>query len=275
MRLKQGLGKLMVAGLVLAGAPGLVACAEVRVLEPAANTRHFDFKRDTFAYSNGLAWEYQVDPASGKITTRQNQPAPEFSHRCFGVSRMARQFSQYAVFDPAGARLDDAGYRKLIDRVVSLEPDEARESGKVRIPGYADLRSFSAAKEGLLKDATGGYMYSLFTFSNWRMIFPFSRDHQEDTARRLLAEVKLDRLPIVHLIHFAPFPVTEIDHVVLIYAAHETAQEIQFDVYDPNYYERPGTLVFDRAKRTFIFPATKYYNDGPLDVYEIFGSELS
>jgi len=61
----------------------------------------------------------------------------------------------------------------------------------------------------------------------------------------------------------------------LVFAAHETSQEVRFEVYDPNYFEHPGSLVFDRATRSFIFPATKYYNDGPLDVYEIFESELN
>lgn len=265
--------RLLAPALLLAALQG---CAGVRVLEPPPrDARHFEFKRDTFTYANGLSWEYIIDPASGQITTQRNEPPPEFSHRCFAVSRMARQFFQYAAFDPAAPKLDDAGYRRLIEQVVALDPDEARRSGKVLIPGYADLRSFSAGREALLKDATGGYLYSLFTFSNWRMVFPFSRQHQEDTARRLLAEVQLNRLPIVHLIHFDPFPVTEIDHVVLIYAAHETAQQIEFEVYDPNYYERPGSLVFERKARTFVFPATKYYNDGPLDVYEIFVGGLS
>lgn len=263
--------RLLVPALLLAALQG---CAEVRVLEPPRSVRHFDFQRDSFAYANGLSWEYIIDPASGSITTKENRPAPDFTHRCFAVSRMARQFYQYAIFDPRAPKLDDATYRKLIDEVVAMEPADARH-GKILIPGYTGLRDFSAAREGLLKDATGGYMYSLFTFSNWRMIFPFSRGHQEDTARRLLAEVELGRLPIVHLIHFDPFPVTEIDHVVLIFAAHETAEEIRFEVYDPNYFERPGSLVYERKSRTFLFPATKYYNDGPLDVYEIFGSELS
>jgi hypothetical protein len=263
--------RLLVPALLLTALQG---CAEVRVLEPPQG-RHFEFRHDSFAYSNGLSWEYIIDPASGQMTTRRNEPAPDFTHRCFAVSRMARQFFQYARFDPAARKLDDAGYRRLIEQVVSLEPDEARRAGKVLIPGYADLRSFSADKAPLLKEATGGYLYSLFTFSNWRMVFPFSRGHQEDTARRLLAEVQLQRLPIVHLIHFAPFPITEIDHVVLLFAAQETPDEIRFEVYDPNYHERPGSLVYERKSRTFVFPATKYYDDGPLDVYEIFGSELS
>jgi hypothetical protein len=268
----RGWGKLLAAGLAMTA---ISACSEVRVLEPAEG-RHFDFKRDTFAYANGLSWEYHVDPATGGITTKKVEPPPDFTHRCFAVSRMARQFFQYARFDASAPKLGDDGYRQAIEAVVERTPEQGHRYGRVLIPGYADLRSFSKAKEALLKDATGGYMYSLFTFSNWRMVFPFSRAHQDDTARRLVAEVRLNRQPIVHLIHFDPFPVTELDHVVMIYAAHEESTgQIEFDVYDPNYDERPGTLVYDRAKRTFVFPATKYYNDGPLDVYEIFGSELN
>jgi len=256
--------------LILAGVSG---CAGNRILEPA-NTRHFDFSQDTFAYANELAWEYQVDPASGKITTRQNAAKPEFSHRCFAVSRMARQFFQYAQFDPAATKLDDDAYRKAIATVVSRTPGEAGGAGKVVIPGYANLRDFSRAREALLKEATGDYLYSLFQFSNWRMIFPFSRDHQEATAQQLLGELQLGYLPIVHLIHFAPFPDTQIDHVVLIFGEETTAREIRFQIYDPNYFERPGVLIFERASRTFILPSTKYFNDGPLDVYEIFHDEL-
>ncbi len=129
--------------------------------------------------------------------------------------------------------------------------------------------------EALLKEATGDYLYSLFQFSNWRMIFPFSRDHQESQRRSSCSgELQLGYLPIVHLIHFAPFPDTEIDHVVLIFAEEQTARDIRFQIYDPNYFERPGVLIFERATRTFILPATKYFNDGPLDVYEIFHGEL-
>lgn len=263
--------RLLASGLLLAG---VSACAGTSVQQPPAG-RHFDFNQDTFAYANGLNWEYHVDPATGRISTRENIPKPEFSHRCFAVSRMARQFFQYAQFDPAAAPLDDAGYRKAIAAVVARTPQEAQGNARVVIPGYAGLRSFSQAREALLKDATGGYMYSIFQFSNWRMIFPFSRDNQATTAQQLLDEVQQGRLPIVHLIHFAPFPITEIDHVVLIFAADDSAGEIRFQVYDPNYFERPGVLLFDRSSRTFVFPATKYFSDGPLDVYEIFGDELN
>ena len=251
----------------------MAGCAGAPVLRPVS-TRVFDFSQDTFAYANELEWEYRFDPVTGQATIRQNEPKPEFVHRCFAVSRMARQFFQYAQFDPASPKVDDDTYRKAIDAVVSRSPDRGRRNGKVSIPGYANLRGFSRARESLLKDASGSSIRSYFQFSNWRMVFPFSRNHQEATARQLLAEVDMNRLPIVHLIRFAPFPITDIDHVIVIFSAAQTAREIRFGVYDPNNSARPGLLSFDRASRTFIFPKTNYFADGPIDVYEIYGDEI-
>lgn len=249
-------------------------CAGATALGPADN-RAFEFSQDTFAYANELTWEYRVDPATGQITTQQNEPKPEFVQRCFAVSRMARQFFQYAQFDPASPKVDDETYRKAINDIVSRNPSEARHNGKVVIPGYANLRSFSQDKELLLKDASGSSLQSYFQFSNWRMIFPFSRNHQEATAHQLLDELNLKRLPIVHLIRFSPFPVTAIDHVIVIVADTETTREIRFSVYDPNNSKQPGQLTFDRVSRTFIFPSTNYFSDGPIDVYEIYGDEIN
>jgi hypothetical protein len=252
----------------------LSGCVGTTVLKPSTD-RAFNFKQDTFSYANELAWEYQTDPATGQLATKQNVPKPEFVQRCFAVSRMARQFFQYARFDPISPNVDDASYRRLIATVVSRSPGDTQHNDKVIIPGYANLRSFSQAKESLLKDASGSSLSSYFHFSNWRMIFPFSRTHQEVTVKHLLDEVQVNRLPIVHMIQFSPFPVTTIDHVIVIVSGTETNQEIRFKVYDPNNIEQPGLLTFDRASRTFIFPSTNYFAKGPLDVYEIYGDELN
>ena len=248
-------------------------CAGTPVLRHADN-RAFNFSQDTFSYVNELDWEYRTDPVTGRLISTQNEPTPDFSRRCFAVSRMARQFFQYARFDPASPKVDDATYRKAIAAVVSRSPDQARHSGMVIIPGYANLRSFSQAKESLLKDASGGVLQSYFQFSNWRMIFPFSRNHQQTTAETLLDEAKANRLPIVHLVLFSPFPITALNHVVVIISADETAREISFYVYDPNNSEKPVLMTFDRTSRTFIYPTTKYFADGPIDVYEIYGDQL-
>ncbi len=243
-------------------------CASLPPHAPA-NPRAFDFERDSLGYSNELAWEYKNDPVTGQITTFKRDQRPEFTQRCFTVSRTARQFFQYAQFDPAQPKADEAAYVSAISAVMSREPDDARDSGRVVIPGYADLRSFSREHEALFKAASGGPLSSYFQFSNWRMIFPFSRNHQQETAQKLLAAVKVNRLPLVHLIRWATFPVTEVDHFVMITAAVETEQGIQFSVFEPNDTNRPSQLIFDRATRTFTFPRNNYFAGGTLNVYEV------
>lgn len=263
------------SGLLLATASGCAGTPLVKSPNNQANTRAFDVAVDTFAYPNELAWEYGTDPVTSQIITQQNGSKPTFVHRCFAVSRMARQFFQYARFDPASPEVDDETYRKAIGAIVSRTPGDARRDGKVAIAGYADLRSFSQAKESLLKDASGGSWRSYFAFSNWRMVFPFRRSHQAATARQLLAEVNRGRLPIAHLIRFSPFPVTKINHVIVIVDAIDTAQETRFHIYDPNYPGQQGLLSFDHASRTFSFPMNDYFAGGTVDVYEIYGNELN
>jgi len=267
---RHGCRLLVLSAVLLAAGPG---CAATGVRE-AAPVRTFDFDQDTFSYVNELDWEYRIDPATGRTTSVRNEPKPEFSRRCFAVSHMARQFFRYARFDPASPPMSEESYRRDIDMVISRSPAEGRRAGKVVIPGYANLRSFSRDREALLKDASGGYLHSLFQWSNWRMVFPFSRGHQQATAQHLLDQVAGHRLPIVHLIRFSPFPITAIDHVVVVYGAAENAGQIRFRIYDPNYSDRPGLLSFDRGSRTFVFPTTKYFADGPIDVYEIYDDEL-
>lgn len=258
------------AGLLLLLAGG---CAGQRLHEPQ-NERAFDFKRDTFSYNNELGWVYQNHPVTGERITQRTQPRPEFSQRCFAVSRMARQFYQYAQFAPDRARVSEKNYQEIISSVMSRSPEQYRREGKVLVPGYADLRSFSQAHETLLKTASGSALRSYFKLSNWRMVFPFSRSHQQTTARRLLAAVRANQLAIVHLIRFAPFPVTKIDHAVVIYDAVETAGEIRFRIYDPNNSAHPGLMSFNNHGQSFVFPTTNYFTDGPIDAYEIEGDEI-
>ncbi len=250
-------------------------CASAGIRQTAAGGRDFNFAEDTFAYVNELDWEYRNDPATGQMVRSQNLTRPEFVHRCFAVSHMARKFFQYAQFDPSSPMADEAFYRKAVAEVVSRSPAEAERLGKVVIPGYANLHSFSREHEKMLKEASGSPLHSYFQLSNWRMVFPFSRDHQQATALKLQAELAMHQPPIVHLIRFDPFPVTMIDHVVVIVAAEQTPTETRFSVYDPNNSNTLVPLTFDHASRTFIFPATNYFNDGPINLYEIYGDELN
>ena len=247
---------------------GLSGCAMAPVLQPASD-RPFQFPADSFAFSNDLVWDYHFDKETGAIRTVRRNPTPDYTHRCFVVTRSARQFFQFAKFDASRPPLSDEAYRRLIEAVIARDPSETDSSGRVLIPGFADLRSFSTQREALLKKILGGAEISYLQRGNWRMVFPFWRGHQEETAQNLLAEVRVHRPPVVHL---ATFPRETINHAVLVYSAAENAKEIRFKVYDPNNKDQPTMLTYDRTAKTFYFPPNAYFMGGRVDVYEVYNS---
>ena len=143
------------------------------------------------------------------------------------------------------------------------------DSKKIVIPGYANLREFSAGQELLLKAECGGAYQSYFQRGHWRMVFPFSRTHQNRTAEQLLEDLKENRPPVVHVVRF---PQLTINHSVLLFGARETDKEILFSVYDPNKPDSPKILNFDRTSRTFSFAGNDYWPGGRVDIYEIYRS---
>ncbi len=240
---------------------------------PSAISRsRFNFSRDTFAYPNELVWEYHFDTPTGKPTTNRRDPPAEYSHHCFVVVRCARQFFQHARFDASQPAVDAAGYRRLVRQVVGRSPGrDLPDAKKVVIPGYADLRAFSAGQAELLKAECGGAWQSYLQRGHWRMIMPLSRGHQEQMARQLVAALQQNRPPVVHVVRF---PKLSINHAVLLFEARESDREIVFSTYDPNDPSKPTTLTYDRASRTFLFPGNLYFAGGRVDVYEIYRSML-
>lgn len=237
--------------------------------KPFVGSRPFDFQTDTFAYANDLVWEYHFD-ANGKWVHQRREPEPDYTHHCFVVARSARQFFENAKFDPAQPIAIDDTYRHLIRRVVSVDPSHPLpDSKKIVIPGYANLRDFSAAHGELLKNECGGAWQSYFQRGHWRMIFPFSRNNQERMVERLISDLQQNRPPVVHVVRF---PQLTINHSVLLFGEKETNREILFSVYDPNKPDSPKTLTFDRATRTFNFPGNDYWPGGRVDIYEVYRS---
>jgi hypothetical protein len=152
--------------------------------------------------------------------------------------------------------------------VVARNPRTPCEPGQeVVIPGYASLREFSQAREALLKSECGGAWRSYVLRSHWRMLFPISRAHQTRTAAQLLAAIRRNESPIIHLVLF---PKLTINHGMVLFDAIETGNEIRFQAYDPNDPERPTVLSFDRATQTFFLPANRYWAGGRLNVIEIY-----
>lgn len=255
-------------GLLLVLSCGLEGCATSPVLQPA-NERPFQFDEDTFAFSNELVWDYVRDDATGIMRTMSRDPKPDYTQHCFVLARSARQFFQFAKFDPTSARLRDDSYRQLINQVIAHDPSETDAVTRVLIPGYANLRSFSTDKEVLLKQELGGAVLSYLQRGNWRMVFPFWNGHRQQTAKNLLAEVQVNRPPLLHL---ATFPRETINHAVLIYGVEDVGNEIRFRVYDPNDAEKPTVLVYDRKLNNFYLPANSYFIGGRVDAYEIYKS---
>jgi hypothetical protein len=101
------------------------------------------------------------------------------------------------------------------------------------------------------------------------MIFPFSRNRQQRTAEQLLADLKENRPPVVHVVRF---PQLTINHCVLLFGATETEKEIKFSVYDPNKPDKPKVLDYDRATKTFNFAGNDYWPGGRVDIYEVYRS---
>src|SRR5215471_16599131 len=130
-------------------------------------SRPFNFQTDTISYANELVWEYHFD-AEGKWVHHRREPEPDYTHHCFVVARSTRQFFQSAKFDPTQPVVDDATYRKLIRHVIAVDPaDPLPEAKRIVIPGYANLREFSAARRRLLQEECGGAWHSYFQRGHW------------------------------------------------------------------------------------------------------------
>lgn len=228
----------------------------------ANNTRQFNFQTDTFAYANELTWTYSFN-TNGQWTAHKRTPKPDYALHCFPVVHAARQFHEHAHFDPAEPKADDKTYWHLIRKIVHA----GSSSEPIVIPGYANLREFSASHETLLKAECGGAWRSYLQRGNWRMVFPFSRKHQERMANQFVDALRADRLPIAHIVCF---PKQTINHAVLIFDVEKSEQEIRFTSYDPNNSQMPVTLTFSRTNNTFYFPQSNYFMGGPVDVYEIY-----
>src|SRR5580765_6236576 len=81
--------------------------------------RRFEFDRDSFAFANELIWEYRFEPATGQTLYTRRKPRPDYAHRCFVLTRAARQFLYHARFDPDRPVAGEETYCRLIRNIVS------------------------------------------------------------------------------------------------------------------------------------------------------------
>jgi hypothetical protein len=234
--------------------------------------RRFEFATDTFAFANETFWEYHFDTGTAKTSFSRREPKPAYAHRCFVLTRAARQFLYHARFDATQRTSEDETCRRLIAAVVARNPRVACAPEKqIVIPGYANLREFSAARPELLKAGCGGAWRSYVLRSHWRMVFPISRAHQGSTSVSLAGALHENIPPIIHLVKF---PALTINHSMLLFGAVESVPGITFQAYDPNNPQQPAPLTFDRGSNQFSLPQNHYWAGGGLDIIEIYRSWL-
>jgi hypothetical protein len=234
--------------------------------------RTFQFELDTFAFAHELVWQYRFDPVTGQTTTFNTDPPPTYFHRCFVMVRSVRQFFYHARFAPELPVAEASVYQKLVREIVARNPRRpCAEPERLVIPGYDGLRSLSRAHETLLKAECGAAWESYFLRSHWRMIFPFIWRHRQRMVRRLKRALPERGIVPVHLLRF---PRITINHGIVLFAMTESDQTIEFDAYDPNIPAHPVKLIYERARKKFIFPPTCYWGGGPLNVVEIYRGGL-
>jgi hypothetical protein len=242
----------LAARFVLVTALALGGCASATPLRsivddptPAPIIR---FGVDTFAFPNE--------------SRTKNRGKPDlYANYCFVMARAVTQFHRFARFDPAAPRLDRDGYIERVRQVTDYPPwhDALPDDARVVIPGYRSLYEFSRAEETAVKAGLPSRFWTFVHWTNWRVIFPFPRWHQERVAGETVTELRRG-----HLVQFliTNLPQWEVNHTVLAYAYHIGDNEsVDFIVYDPNDPHTPGVLSFDREARRFV--ATRLYDTTP------------
>ncbi len=244
-------------------------CGQASGAEPARSSllqdRPFDLRRDTFAFSNDTVFAYGVDEA-GKLHIKPREKPAEFSHRCFVLARGVLQFRQFVRFAPAEPKVSRDAYRQLILRICRIPVWSAGPPEKIVVPGFADLRTFSMAYEGLLKENLGAWFPSYLRVGNWRMVMGHPRAGQAAAARWLLESVERGKLRAIYVARF-PW----MNHCVIVYGAKPApGGDIRFTFYDPNYPGEPSHLTYRAAERSFDFEKRWYFPGGRVNVMRVY-----
>jgi len=243
--------------------PGAAACAgvvplETALREPARIQPILRFGEDMFAFRNDVR---ALNPGEDDL----------YFNYCFVMTRGVAQFHKFARFDPMRPKLSAEQYIERVQQVVARSPwqDALPADDRVLIPGYANLHDFSRGEERAVKAGLGGKFWTLVHWTNWRVTFPVSREHQGQVAAEILAELRAGR-PVLLLVTNWPEP--ELNHGVAAYDFRINDGAVEFVVYDPNEPERPGIIGFEREPSRFW--ATQLFDTkpGPIRAFRMYYS---
>ena len=219
------------------------------------------FGLDTFAFRNE------------SITKNEGKPGL-YGHYCFVMAHGVRQFRSFARFDPAGPRLAPAAYADLVRQVVAHKAWEEPwpAAARIVIPGYGSLHELSVDQEQAVKAGLGSKTWSMFQWTNWRVVFPVPGAHQESVLADAITEVAAGQ-PMQLLV--TNLPTIELNHTVVVYAYYPTARgNVDLLVYDPNDPDTPGVLTFDRSTRRFFATSLWDTRPGPIRAYKMYYGPL-
>jgi hypothetical protein len=251
----------------------LLAPALLKAYEPAAEPapRPFHYDTDSFAFANETVWNY-VD-GSVKVDAGKTERKRDYTRRCFVVSRAAVQFWKFARFDPHASPLTTdqlAGrIRDVTERSVWLP---ALPSDKRTVfPGYASLRSLSAANPGIFQANIGLGWPVYFRAGNAPIAVPLSPATEATLNDEIFRDLGLNYPTIVWLYRF---PSLAINHVVVVLSSRRDGTHYHYLVYDPNYTDGPKRLDFDTKTQTFSYQPTFYFKGGEVDARAIYRGVL-
>ncbi|HEX3179553.1 MAG TPA: hypothetical protein VHZ49_22960 [Methylomirabilota bacterium] len=239
---------VLVLGL-LAAACAPAPVRPVAVVAPVATSvPAFSFADDTFAFRN-------------EISSRHPGVRGLYAHHCFVLARGVRQFHQFARFDPALPRVEAAEYERLVRAVASRPPwrPSLPPDARIVIPGYRNLREFSAAQEAAVKAGLGGPFWTWVHWTNWRVaIERLPAGHQSAVMQRVRDELAAGQL--VQLL-VTNWPKPELNHTVVAYGYRPRGNGLDLIVWDPNDPEDSGVVTFEASADRFW--ATRVYDTEP------------
>ena len=239
---------VLVLALLAAACAPAPARPGVAGIPDAAGVPAFVFATDTFAFPN-------------EIRARNPGVRGLYANHCFVLARGVRQFHQFARFDPDAPRVDRAEYERRVRAIASRSPwrHPLPLPDRIVIPGYRNLREFSAAEETAVKAGLGGPFWTWVHWTNWRVTFEgLPPDHQASVLREIREELAGGRL--VQLL-VTNWPKPELNHTVVAYGYRTGPNGLELTVWDPNDPASPGTVTFETAYRRFW--ATRMYDTEP------------
>jgi hypothetical protein len=247
----------------------VLACA-LAVWTATAESRTFDFQRDTFGFANQTYFDYKPLTDTQTQIIRRRGRVPDFSRHCFQMCRAVLQFFKFAEFRPDLPKVSDSEYQEIVRRVSRIPAWSSGPRSKVIVPGYRDLHSFSLGETLTVQKNLGLWWPSYWRIGNWRIVNPVPRSGQEQMAKCLRTALDAQEIRDVYITRFKP-----INHCLVVYHYDPRPNgDLVFDVYDAN---QPGKLVhltYHASDRSFYYDKTWYYRGGLVSVLPLYVSLL-